>query len=106
MCTQQYLAWTVAEAGPSGKGDAKVSQPRLAVGVERRYYYKDDSGAVRGPFSEEQMRQWHVQGLLPSRLMIRVAGTEGDFVPITQSPILAAVERYRAQHGSQGYDLE
>ena len=49
----------------------------------RQLVYLDDAGNVQGPFSEEQMREWHAAGLLPTELKARDAeGDAAGFVPI------------------------
>ena len=53
----------------------------MRVGGDCKWYYKDPSGLIRGPFQQQQMAQWYDFGYFPDDLEIAF-GENSMFLPL------------------------
>ena len=85
---------------PSG-----LPAPLIAPPPPKEWCYRDLEGVIQGPFSEEQISEWHRLNYLPANLQIRCTEDPPDaYVPLSQmGPCPPFVLAHRAR---QNYAAE
>eukprot|EP01043_Picozoa_sp_COSAG02_P002678 COSAG02_NODE_63_length_43286_cov_54.666412_16_plen_112_part_00 len=68
-----------------------MRRPLARQAGEVKWVYKDDQGALQGPFSVAEINGWFTVGYLQGDHMVRKDGDEsGEFVPLSTVPELSA----------------
>lgn len=80
---KSFLEESDDEDEASGKhNDAELEKLRPNANQDK-WFYKDDGGAIQGPFTAEAMRGWFEDGFFMSRTEVR-KGEDAAFMPLRQ----------------------
>ena len=80
-------------------------QPESLLLPPKEWVYLDDTGALLGPFPQDQIAEWHKQGHLPDDLMIRdMTDPVAAFVPLDE--VLGLRKREEGMDKGKGKEAE